>query len=1487
MTVSNCKFILEGSIEFNSEEELDTYIKENKDKYKLDSKEDFRFSNDIVQDNIDILSKFKIEQQQEILNKTKKSNIILDPEEETETYTDGSIGVLEFIRDNNITSKRAAPYNETDRFNNVRKQLESEFRDYPEDQRKALIEERIKDIKNSDDNIRRIGKGIHNIAEGVFINAFVDFESFIDERRKFISENFPEASLNNIPDDVLISLAKKLYAVKKEIIKGRKIKKIFTETPIKFEDESFKLRGKIDTIIVYENGDIDIIDYKLSSKAYANWDIDKAESAQAQLETYRAILENIGVSSKNMNIHIVPIQISNNTAICSDIKLDTDYGMRSRIYDKLEISISSKPLNFPLAEQTTSVLSKMFGFDVFNSEADNKAFEYAKKNNIVKKANGTYSFTRQLNDKQEVIVTSTLEEAEEKLKETIILQRLERLDKIKDISNKFKELKKHDGSMIKFTNRTDLNNWLNLQFIKYKSEPGWEIVDNDDLYNLGVIMFKNDRTQEVDFVSINYEALDIDLDMKFGNTILGNHFNNSESERYKMKLVSNKGNIELMKLKYLANTLAGGYSITELRVFDLINKNAISDLNIRDKMDYNYNILARQIGIETNNIKYTDIFRVAYQLYDTIMNSRDLDVAAFGTETYIKDLLLDTNDNIIKTDADRIKKLNSIKNLLQSHWFSRKNSIEEQNLIGYLGYLVDTAIATLTHTTIDPNNETKFSDSISGGPIRQAWKTRTLLNSTIGNTQDTIPVVGVIYQRITEASSNARTKYIAYKVRDRRYTEAFKQRRTSLRNNHLINNSEVIFENLLDRSNPNELMLKDYRNDNTLSKDEREYIKWYLDDLNSFRYKNKPSQLEEDMNSNDDWRKLPLLRANALSRLINNKQSIKDALSDTFGLDPDIDIRTSSGMDSSVSDFGKNGLTFDSIYDGFTTSEDPSLRESTIKSEGIKSFETNLERIKDVYAYMKMRKEFLDPVLTNISSAITAYAWASNASNKSKEDEAIINYVVDFIKTSVLDMSLISEQYKDVFKIIGNLKSVASKLTLGLNTLSMAKELTVGWWTLFNNAQANKYDPTRFQTEHARKAYSMVWGDAARQIKTITLGEYLNAQYGIANISDQEMVERMNYYQGELGRVNNVLFFTARAPDFLHRMTVFAAYMFKDGNMEAHKMVGDHIVYDWKLDKRFSIYAKYKNTNIDNIPKSELETFLDQKSLYEAIRRQMIKEGTQITNWETGETTTMTEDIEDLPKAYTNLETNKMIQEANTMFGYMDQSNKSMYLKKGFGIIFGQFQSYISAKKNQWFLKRDVYNTGSWENKIDPVTGKKLYYKYLEDGSVVETTENTGIPIKVWKGGMMEGIFWTLVDIGNLSLLFSEEGRKIYWQYFKDPVKLRNLRLFAGDMAGLAFFALLNYLLFGNLKESEMNQMEINISKVLTNASKEFNPWAIFTGQLEFGFTAWTINLRFANSLVDAALGKTNLPRALASNVGALRPFQKSIYDAFPVEKRE
>ena len=136
----------------------------------------------------------------------------------------------------------------------------------------------------------------------------------------------------------------------------------------------------------------------------------------------------------------------------------------------------------------------------------------------------------------------------------------------------------------------------------------------------------------------------------------------------------------------------------------------------------------------------------------------------------------------------------------------------------------------------------------------------------------------------------------------------------------------------------------------------------------------------------------------------------------------------------------------------------------------------------------------------------------------------------------------------------------------------------------------------------------------------------------------------------------------------------------------------------------------------------------------------------------------MTEDTEDIPKAYTNLETNKMIQEANTMFGYMDQSNKSMYLKKGFGIIFGQFQSYISAKKNQWFLTRDVYAEGQFVQARND-KGELLYKKH-NNGIVEVTTEVTDDPYITWQGRVSEGIFWSILDLaynGALALTGNKE----------------------------------------------------------------------------------------------------------------------------------
>lgn len=55
-------------------------------------------------------------------------------------------------------------------------------------------------------------------------------------------------------------------------------------------------------------------------------------------------------------------------------------------------------------------------------------------------------------------------------------------------------------------------------------------------------------------------------------------------------------------------------------------------------------------------------------------------------------------------------------------------------------------------------------------------------------------------------------------------------------------------------------------------------------------------------------------------------------------------------------------------------------------------------------------------------------------------------------------------------------------------------------------------------------AYGIVWKDALSQINTVTKLEALNAIFGISNMSEDELVARLNYFQGDPMRFNASLF---------------------------------------------------------------------------------------------------------------------------------------------------------------------------------------------------------------------------------------------------------------------------------------------------------------------------------------------------------------------------
>lgn len=402
-----------------------------------------------------------------------------------------------------------------------------------------------------------------------------------------------------------------------------------------------------------------------------------------------------------------------------------------------------------------------------------------------------------------------------------------------------------------------------------------------------------------------YEDIDLPLNLEKGNTILGHLYSDNMSSSN--KLVANMGNIELVKLLYLANQLADNYETGELKVLGLSNKSVIDDTVIREKLENNYNILANSVGIETNKVRAGELYARVASLYEAIVNSTSVANYFRANSINPNNFKNDKLSELVNDKAEQLKRLEKLRDALNEHYYKyRFNATEDNSILGYLKSQVDLAISKLSGYSIDFRNETKLSGNILGGQgLRESIENKTLFNSINLRPQDTIPIIQAIYDRVMEANSIIRNKYMAYKVVDRRHTDKFKNSNPGFRNNRFVNNSEIIFKNLIDRSNTRDLRLKDFRYDDTLSKDEKEYLEWYVRDLTRIKY---DLTLEEAEDQGYDIFQLPLVRAGALSRIVNNKQNIKEALKDTLGLeDATIDPRMSLGLDSSETDFGKMG----------------------------------------------------------------------------------------------------------------------------------------------------------------------------------------------------------------------------------------------------------------------------------------------------------------------------------------------------------------------------------------------------------------------------------------------------------------------------------------------------------------------------------------------------------------------------------------------------
>ena len=422
-----------------------------------------------------------------------------------------------------------------------------------------------------------------------------------------------------------------------------------------------------------------------------------------------------------------------------------------------------------------------------------------------------------------------------------------------------------------------------------------------------------------------------------------------------------------------------------------------------------------------------------------------------------------------------------------------------------------------------------------------------------------------------------------------------------------------------------------------------------------------------------------------------------------------------------------------------------------INKRGKDYFEHNLETLllKQHSAYVMA--EELNKVFPVIQSLLIHLNSQGAILNTSFTND--MQYLLDYIKTKIHNQPMEDRTTQEALlrDITNYTMKWASRLALAFNPRQTYQFLDGIWQDIKLYIKYNDRDEA-FTKDNLIQSWKFVMGDLFGNYgdnRSIT--ELLNMQYGINDMD-------MNTYIDRIKSDNTGLFthfwdtgfrFSSR-PDYYNRMTIFISQALSDGSIKmkdgkisedsAYQIKKGKLTYDWTKDERFKTFA--------NNDKSDIKKYNESKSNYIALARQLVEEGAKNEDGTLFKFDIMHPEKTPLPKAYSNKESEGRKAFSDRIYGYYAHEKKSMFNSTFVGALTMQMNTYWSAKKNQYIQKRSYTQEGYYVDYVED--GVPYFWKINETtGELEATTENTGLPIKVWKGRPQEGIMITIMNLAK------------------------------------------------------------------------------------------------------------------------------------------
>ena len=912
------------------------------------------------------------------------------------------------------------------------------------------------------------------------------------------------------------------------------------------------VRGICDLLIVNPNGEVEIVDFKVASRPYADWYAAKQAHTDYQLATYRQILAANGIDGSKVQLKAFPIyfplgkitsmdvgDIQNRTAMnISSPSRNLDWG--SGIYTKkikqligtkiVPLEYDNITLNTDIQDHIKSLLGK---YDLSESQM-NKATRDEIIKSIWASQNGTETFYnvidritgQKFSSRNKDQVIKYIDSMMPKMDKMYSQQIKTLVDEIKQFQAK-NDTTKTEFDLLNSSKNSNVNvfNVLNGVFSKF-CNANYNLIEVPELLDLGIFIFQNKNSGLIDVVRVSDKNIRTEISICGNSTVLGKYVSNAQAQQMTTirPMKASVGNIQLIETMSALNDVASVLQYGRIASINIINPHLgqrdIADMNT---LKQNFNYLTSKSNIEN---KFNSILSTA-STWEVMQDSIQDIVANPTIDPILRQVVsnLEQDQYNVQQKIELIEscmqKLENTYSQLRHKSFLEKRSFDTPQEKVYL--ILSLALLHYKNTSVQYDGKLSqwglhFEEIIRllgcpflsqyKGTLNNGFKAVGFLQGLDMSTPNSIPSknLSALYQYWSSSFQHIRSFTLQQTNYLNKITQDYYQRHGVSNLSRAVLNSSTVWEDFIEKGQDNKFT-KELKiiNPNTLHNTQDQlFLNQMLWEIQKFII---PGISEEQKKWRYEDHKTEI---NNLASVIEAKSSGKYyylPLRRATNFDRMRHVRDSGGLfagmkrywESLESEYDPRQLhtsaqkiissEFGEVTEMYNQYKiSERARNQIIEKETQFDFETDLNLLAIDVAFQSKRKELFDECLTHAAAMATVFHYLNETSDANFDAE--LQNLDDETKVILKNESPISKELKDVSKGIGALKRLNSLIVLGCRPFQFIKEITYGQFTNFSRVQALKGTGQEISAKSVFQANKYVWGtQIASWMRTITGNE--------------------------------------------------------------------------------------------------------------------------------------------------------------------------------------------------------------------------------------------------------------------------------------------------------------------------------------------------------------------------------------------------------------